>query len=148
MSSESGTPPPSQHRNDTSGERRREARRVLVSRCQIVITSPPWAITPRPVIGRAININNIGMKVGAIPASPEQETAWREAIQDDVDLKVEVRVLEQDRLPLLNGRLVWVYPEEPGPDGNTCSFGILFAVMKESTRESLAAVVKDLPERF
>jgi hypothetical protein len=147
--SDSDAPTPLRDKsNDTSGERRREARRVLVSQCAVSIISPAWAITRQPLTGRTININTFGMKVGAIQGRLEEIAAWSQAVADDVDLRVEVTIEGHDQMPILTGRLVWVYPEEPTAAGPCCSFGILFSVMKEDVRLALADLVHGLPDRF
>ncbi|MBI1290682.1 hypothetical protein GC173_05505 [bacterium] len=135
--------------SDGGADRRRESRRLLVSRCSLAITSPAWAITPYPLAGRTININTIGMKIGSISAPAEQVIAWREVILDDVELMIQVTIEGMEQLPVLKGRLVWVYPEEPTEEGPTCSFGILFSAgMDQEDRRILADLVRGLPERF
>ncbi|CAN5456887.1 hypothetical protein BH09SUM1_BH09SUM1_30890 [soil metagenome] len=131
-------------------DRRRAHRYGFEHQCNLMLQSPPWAITMKPITGTTENITDNGLRVTGLHCDPGQAEAWREAAGDDVDLKVEITLPDVEGFPILEGRIVWVFEDEfeaeaPSNSGPVCSVGILFSIMRDRERKALQGLLGTLP---
>jgi hypothetical protein len=118
--------------------------------CSFSITSPPWALTPEPLQGTTEDISLHGARLFLEDLPAELGKSWKEALDQDTELKVEIRLPEKEDLPLLKGQIVWLYTETPleadmDPPTGTTVLGILFSILPAKDQKALLDLIGSLP---
>ncbi|MCC6548120.1 PilZ domain-containing protein [Candidatus Sumerlaeota bacterium] len=120
-------------------ERRREQRLEYSRPARLMITDPPWAMTPKPLHGFTQDITMHGLRLRIDHPDPQLAGIWADAVANDVDLKIEIVVLDATPNPVLKGQIVWTHREE-----TAISVGVLFSVMAQKTQSELQQLVASL----
>ena len=147
MSEEEQTPP--EETPWPRKDRRRERRVNYSVPCSFSIISPPWALTPEPLHGKTEDLSLHGARLFLEDLPVELGESWKEALDQDTELKVEIRLPDGEDIPLLKGQIVWLDTESPeeadmDPTGAT-ALGILFSILPAKDQKRLLDLIGSLP---
>jgi hypothetical protein len=122
--------------------RRTEERRHYTQRCLIRVTGPSEAMLSQPLDGETVNVTEHGVRVSIAGFPTPRFQLWREILERDSYLQVEIRLRLDDTF-VLQGQIVWIsFDGNLGFPAGTCDAGILLSVLSPDAARHYRQMLK------